>query len=229
MECGLRTVGVTINHRHQELHGGWLISQSVVDEPTQHRLEHRNLAGLSVFGDGGPLSKDLAENSADVSTTLRTPFRVSALTWSPSRLKRGATLPTRYGFDRGLRDFLRITPASLPGAGSVRVNLRGCRHGPRVTRRRLPVDSKIASRRVNCCQRRTATSTYCGSISIQKARRPICSAAMMVEPEPAKVSRMIDPSFEQSLMASAMRATGLTVGCIFSSSIRPARNEFAPA
>ena len=226
----MRTVGVTINHRHQELHGGWLISQSVVDEPTQHRLEHRNLAGLSVFGDGDPLSKDLAENSADVSTTLRTPFRVSALTWSPSRLKRGATFADpiwlRPRFARFLAHHACLFAGRRIGARkSAWLSSRAASNSSKA----CPVDSKIASRRVNCCQRRTATSTYCGSISIQKARRPICSAAMMVEPEPAKVSRMIDPRFEQSLMASAMRATGLTVGCIFSSSIRPARNEFAPA
>ncbi len=49
---------------------------------------------------------------------------------------------------------------------------------------------------------------------MQNARRPICSAAMIVEPEPANVSRTIDPRLEQSFMASAIRAIGLTVGCI---------------
>ena len=33
---------------------------------------------------------------------------------------------------------------------------------------------------------------------MQKARRPICSAAMMVVPDPAKASRTIDPRREQS-------------------------------
>ena len=38
---------------------------------------------------------------------------------------------------------------------------------------------------------------------MQKARRPICSAAMMVVPDPAKASRTIDPRREQSRIASA--------------------------
>jgi Amino acid permease len=45
-----------------------------------------------------------------------------------------------------------------------------------------------ASMRVKACQRRIMASTYCGSMSIAHAPRPIRSAAMSVVPDPTKVS-----------------------------------------
>ena len=61
------------------------------------------------------------------------------------------------------------------------------------------------------------------------ARRPTRSAANTVVPEPQKVSSTISCRRVQSFIASATNATGLTVGCTESSSIRPARKLFTPA
>src|SRR3954447_15415597 len=55
-----------------------------------------------------------------------------------------------------------------------------------------------------------------------RARRPHFSAAIKVVPEPAKQSSTTSPRLEQSRMASATSATGFTVGCMASSSVRPA-------
>ena len=60
-------------------------------------------------------------------------------------------------------------------------------------------------------------------------RRPTRSAAIIVLPEPMNGSSTMSPRREQSRIASATRATGLTVGCIARSSIRPARNVLTPA
>jgi hypothetical protein len=49
-----------------------------------------------------------------------------------------------------------------------------------------------------------------------------------VVPDPPKQSSTIWPRREQSLMASATSATGLTVGCMASSSLRPPRKELTP-
>jgi hypothetical protein len=68
--------------------------------------------------------------------------------------------------------------------------------------------------------RRTATSTYFGSSSTARARRPVFSAAMMVVPDPQNGSRTTPLRLETSLIASATRATGFTVGSIASSSAR---------
>src|SRR5258706_9767189 len=65
---------------------------------------------------------------------------------------------------------------------------------------------------VYCCQRLIATSTYFGSSSIARARRPVFSAAIRTVPLPQKGSRTRPPRFEQSLIASATIKTGFTVG-----------------
>ena len=64
---------------------------------------------------------------------------------------------------------------------------------------------------------------------MSRARLPVFSAVMSVEPDPPKQSRIISPRLEQSLMASAIIATGLTVGCIASSSPLLALIELMPA
>ena len=51
------------------------------------------------------------------------------------------------------------------------------------------------------------------------------SAAMLVEPEPANGPSTVSPRLVQSLMASAKRVTGLTVGLAFKSPSRPLPNE----
>ena len=58
--------------------------------------------------------------------------------------------------------------------------------------------------------------------------RLVRSAAIKVDPEPPKGSRTMPFRFEQSRIASAMRPTGLTVGCS-SRSERPLPKEFTPA
>ena len=58
--------------------------------------------------------------------------------------------------------------------------------------------------------------------------RPVFSAAISVVPEPPNGSSTSSPRFEQSRMASATSATGLTVGCIASSSSRPALEGVDP-
>jgi hypothetical protein len=51
----------------------------------------------------------------------------------------------------------------------------------------------------------------------------------LVLPLPQNGSSTIFERLDASLMASAIKATGLTVGCIASSSRRPARKVFTPA
>src|ERR1700730_12095339 len=50
----------------------------------------------------------------------------------------------------------------------------------------------------------------------------------MVVPEPPNGSRMMAPRRLQSLIASATRSTGLTVGCSSKSSRRPSRKLLTP-
>jgi hypothetical protein len=50
-----------------------------------------------------------------------------------------------------------------------------------------------------------------GSNSMSRARRPVLCVAINVVPEPAKGSSTVPPRLEQSLMASATSATGLTL------------------
>lgn len=57
-----------------------------------------------------------------------------------------------------------------------------------------------ASRPVNCSQRSMITSAYCGSYSIVKHRRFICSQAMRVLPLPPNKSSTICPGLELFLM-----------------------------
>jgi hypothetical protein len=64
--------------------------------------------------------------------------------------------------------------------------------------------------------------------SMSRALRPDFCAAINVVPEPPNGSSTISPLRLQSLIASPTRATGLTVGCSASSSIRPARKLFTP-
>ena len=59
--------------------------------------------------------------------------------------------------------------------------------------------------------------------------RPVCSAAMIVVPLPAKPSRISPPRLEQSRIASATSRTGLTVGCMASASQRSLVTTFWPA
>ena len=54
------------------------------------------------------------------------------------------------------------------------------------------------------------------------------SAAITVVPLPRKGSRISPLRFEQSLMASATSATGLTVGCMASAASRPAPKLLTP-
>ena len=60
--------------------------------------------------------------------------------------------------------------------------------------------SLTASRPVNCCQRSMMTSAYCGSYSIVKQRRFICSQAISVLPLPPNKSSTICPGLELFLM-----------------------------
>ena len=64
-------------------------------------------------------------------------------------------------------------------------------------------------------------------LDTHNARRN-ASDLVMVVPEPEKVSRQMSRRRVQSRIASATSATGLTVGCDLSSSIRPAPNVFTP-
>ena len=50
---------------------------------------------------------------------------------------------------------------------------------------------------VNFSQRLIITSTYFGSSSIRKALRLFCSQAIKVVPEPAKISRIMSPGFDE--------------------------------
>ena len=66
---------------------------------------------------------------------------------------------------------------------------------------------------VTRCHRSMLTSTKRGSSSIARARRPVRSAAISVVPAPPNGSRTTPPRLEQSRIASAIMATGLTAGC----------------
>jgi hypothetical protein len=59
-----------------------------------------------------------------------------------------------------------------------------------------------------------------GVISMRRALRPDFCAAISVVPEPPNGSSTISPRRLQSLIASATRATGLTVGCSVSCSLQ---------
>jgi hypothetical protein len=61
------------------------------------------------------------------------------------------------------------------------------------------------------------------------ALRPVRSAAIRIVPLPQNGSSTSPPRREQSLIASATSATGLTVGCMANSSSRPARTVLTPA
>jgi hypothetical protein len=61
------------------------------------------------------------------------------------------------------------------------------------------------------------------------AALPHLSAAIRVVPEPPNGSRTTSPLLEQSRMASATSATGLTVGCIARSSARDELMLLMPA
>src|SRR5512134_746033 len=64
-----------------------------------------------------------------------------------------------------------------------------------------PSPSRVACLFVAVCQRFTATSTYCGLISIAKTRRPVVSPAMICEPEPLKGSGITKSSRVKSEVA----------------------------
>src|SRR6516225_2450044 len=112
-----------------------------------------------------------------------------------------------------------------PVASGAPPPVRSCSISSKV----LVVSASVADLPVKHCQRRIATSTKTGSISMARARRPVRSAATKIVPEPANGSRTMPWRREQSLMASATRATGLTVGCMASSSSRPRRIDVMPA
>jgi hypothetical protein len=64
----------------------------------------------------------------------------------------------------------------------------------------------------NVCQRRTETSTYLGSSSINLVRRECFSQAIIVEPEPPNRSRTISPVWLLFVIGYSIRATGFIVG-----------------
>ncbi len=97
-----------------------------------------------------------------------------------------------------------------------------------ISAKERPSPASAAARPVRASQRRTATSTYRGSSSMQRACRPVRSQAAMVVPLPQKGSSTKAPRRVQSRMASATSATGFTVGCIACSAPRPGRGLFAP-
>jgi len=57
----------------------------------------------------------------------------------------------------------------------------------------------------------TMTSTYKGSSSIRKARRPVCSAAMRVEPLPPKRSRTFSAGRDEYSRARTASSAGFSV------------------
>lgn len=82
------------------------------------------------------------------------------------------------------------------------------------------IEHNVVWMRNGLSQRWLIVSQSSGSYSMRRAHRPAFSAAIRVEPEPPKQSSTSSPRREQSLIASAINATGLTVGCIASSSLR---------
>ena len=95
------------------------------------------------------------------------------------------------------------------GSGTARppVGADGC-----ARRRGLAID---ADRRppLKRSQRARITSTYSGSSSSAAQRRPVRSAAIRVEPDPAKMSRTSAPGRLLLAMARSMRASGFIVAC----------------
>ena len=65
---------------------------------------------------------------------------------------------------------------------------------------------------VSVVNRSSVTATYPGSISMPRATRPVCSAAIIDEPLPRNGSRTVAPSPENCRMRSAMSAIGFCVG-----------------
>ena len=76
-----------------------------------------------------------------------------------------------------------------------------------------PFSANVASAPANDCQRWTATSTYFGSSSTTRARRPSRSAATIVVPDPPNGSRTISRLFDELRSARSTSATGFIVGC----------------
>ena len=76
-----------------------------------------------------------------------------------------------------------------------------------------PVSSRVASAPANDCQRWTATSTYFGSSSTSRARRPVRSAAIIVVPDPPNGSRTMSRLLDELRIARSTSATGFIVGC----------------
>src|SRR5262249_13175888 len=70
-----------------------------------------------------------------------------------------------------------------------------------------------ALRPVNSSHLRTITSAYNGSSSIRKARRPVRSAAIKVDPLPPKRSRTFSPARDEYCIARSANATGFSVRC----------------
>ena len=69
-----------------------------------------------------------------------------------------------------------------------------------------------------------------GRIDLERPRLATGAlGCIKMEPLPQKGSSTKPPRREQSLIASATNAVGLTVGCIASSSSRPARMVLTPA
>ncbi len=76
-----------------------------------------------------------------------------------------------------------------------------------------PEGSSLALCPVCSCQRWTITSTYFGSSSISRARRPVRSAAISVVPEPPNGSSTMSRLLDELRIARSTSATGFIVGC----------------
>jgi phosphoglycolate phosphatase-like HAD superfamily hydrolase len=118
----------------------------------------------------------------------------------------GSALATEYGYDQDGKPILNIVPKVI-----LNNNDAGKPEGIYLMIGRRP----YAAFGNSTGDQQMLES---GSSSITAARRLVFSAAIKVVPDPPKGSRMRPPRFEQSLMASATRATGLTVGWALRSS-----------
>ena len=109
-------------------------------------------------------------------------------------------------------------PDALAGLG---LTVPTVNHVAQVTQfRRVPNQRGVAEGQVrlfcdSCAKSFTATSTYCGSFSMAKQRRPSFSAAISCVPLPRNGSYTTSPSSVWNSMGRMKSSTGFCVGCMF--------------
>src|SRR5438034_8740507 len=199
------------------------------------RIALADRTGPVSLADGNPLVERLFENRAQIALSPRSAAAAGmtrlepGLLWGPAVANNilGCSV-RRLGAVGGL-GLLHHELLPERTSGAVAPAADGMTRVLAMSSKLRPLSAQMASFFEKVCQRLIATSTKRGSISSMKARRPTRSAARRVVPDPPKRSSTMSPRRLQSLIAAATSATGLTVGCDCTSSMRPARNVLIPA